>query len=97
MVERKGEIRAKVVENAKRHSLLPEIWENIEQGSKVYTDKLRSYDVLSDHYDHKTVDHSVGEYVSGDAHINTLENFWMDLPRFSRQVILPSGHCMIGC
>lgn len=75
MVERKGEVRAKVVNNNRRSSLLPEIWENIEKGSKVYTDKLRSYDVLKNDYDHKSVDHKV-EYVSGDAHTNTLENFW---------------------
>jgi transposase-like protein len=76
MVERKGEIRAKVVDNARRRSLLPEIWENIEKGSKVYTDKLRSYDVLGAHYDHKSVDHAL-TYVDGPAHTNTLENFWM--------------------
>jgi len=76
MVERKGEIRAKVVDSARRRSLLPEIWTNIEKGSKVYTDMLNSYNVLSAHYDHKTVDHNV-TYVNGDAHTNTLENFWM--------------------
>lgn len=76
IVERKGEIRAKVVKDAKRQSLLPEIWKNVENGSNVYTDKLRSYDVLSERYEHKTVDHNV-TYVNGDAHTNTLENFWM--------------------
>lgn len=76
MVERKGEVRAKVVNNARRSSLLPEVWENVERGSKVYTDKLRSYDVLGEHYDHSSVDHNV-TYVDGATHTNTLENFWM--------------------
>jgi transposase-like protein len=76
MVERKGEVRAKVVDSAKRRNLLPHVWENIEKGSKVYTDKLRSYDVLGEHYDHSSVDH-MKTYVDGDTHTNTLENFWM--------------------
>lgn len=76
MVERKGEVRAKVVNSAKRKELLPHIWENIEKGSKVYTDSLLSYEVLGEHFNHQTVDHKV-TYVDGDAHTNTLENFWM--------------------
>ena len=76
MIERKGEIRAKVVADARRSSLLPEIWKNIEKGSNIYTDKLHSYDTLKERYNHKTVDHTI-TFVDGDAHTNTLENFWM--------------------
>lgn len=76
MIERGGEVRAKVVDNAKHRSLLPEISENIEQGSKVYTDKLASYRNLSLlSYDHSSVDHRYG-YVEGATHTNTLEGFW---------------------
>ena len=75
MIERKGEVRAKVVDNARRASLLPEIHDNVEPGAKVYTDKLKSYDVLKEHYDHSSVDHNL-TYVDGETHTNSMENFW---------------------
>ena len=76
MVERNGEVRAKVVDSQRRRSLLPEIFANIDKDAKIFTDALRSYDVLGEHYRHSTVDHRY-EYVNGEAHTNTMENFWM--------------------
>ena len=32
-------------------------------------------------YDHSFVDHSSGEYVRGDIHTQTIENFWTLLKR----------------
>ncbi len=75
MVERGGQVRAKVVSNARRKNLLPEIQANIESGSNVYTDKLRSYDTLKEEYTHSSVDHQLC-YVDGETHTNTLEGFW---------------------
>jgi transposase-like protein len=75
VVQRGGEVRAQVVENARRHNIVPVIYENVEAGASVYTDKLSSYDVLSKDYNHGTVDHSI-TYVNGSAHTNTLEGFW---------------------
>lgn len=77
MIERGGKVRAKVVSNAKRKTLLPEIMENISSDAQIYTDKLKSYDKLGEHFaEHETVDHSRGEYVRGEAHTNSLENYW---------------------
>jgi transposase-like protein len=77
MIERGGKVRAKVVENQQRKKLLPEILENVSPDAQIYTDKLKSYDVLDDYFDtHETVDHSHGEYVNGEAHTNTMENYW---------------------
>lgn len=76
MVERDGEVRAEVVNNTRKYSLYPPIFRNIEEGSLVYTDKLRSYDHLSPHFDHSSVDHKNGQYVNGDTHTNNLECFW---------------------
>jgi len=82
MVERGGRVRAKVVENARRDTLLPEILQNISPEANVYTDKLKSYALLKDHFEsHESVDHFHGEYVNGKAHTNSLENYWCLLKR----------------
>jgi transposase-like protein len=82
MVERGGRVRAKVVENGRRHNLMPEILESISPDAKVYTDKLRSYDRLDEHFaEHESVDHFHKEFVRGEAHTNTLENYWCLLKR----------------
>lgn len=75
MVERGGKIVAKVVDNARRSNLIPEVAKHIEAGSNVYTDKLSSYDVLNERYNHSSVDHRE-RFVDGSTHTNTLENFW---------------------
>jgi transposase-like protein len=48
---------------------------HIEAGSKVYTDSLPSCNALQDMgYRHEHINHSLGEYARGDAHINNCEN-----------------------
>jgi transposase-like protein len=76
MVERQGEVRAKVVDNVRRASLEPEVLANVEKGATIYTDSLMSYQQLAKTYAHNWVDHSKGTYVDGLAHTNTMENFW---------------------
>ena len=44
----------------------------------VFTDDLKSYDGLRNH---AVVRHSVGEYVSDQAHVNGMESFWALLKR----------------
>ena len=80
IIERGGRVLAGVVRNSKRKTLQPNIREVVEAGSKVYTDALKSYEGLSDIYIHETVDHAV-EYVRGDVHTNSMENFWSLLKR----------------
>ncbi len=76
MVERGGEFRGKVVATNGRKKMLPEIIANVEQGATVYTDGLAAYDTLHTMYNHDRVDHGTKEYVRGDVHTNTMENFW---------------------
>ena len=45
-------------------------------GSVLYTDSLNSYNSLNRSYHHGSVNHNAGEYVRGDIHTNTIENFW---------------------
>jgi transposase-like protein len=73
--QRGGEVRAKVVPDAKWRTLGGELHANVEPGSKVYTDTSPTYRQLGDDFDHETVDHAVA-YVEGKVHTNGLENFW---------------------
>ncbi len=76
MVERGGEFRGAVVDTNGRKKMLPEIIANVAEGSTVYTDGLSAYDTLHTTFNHSKVDHGRKEYVRGDVHTNTIENFW---------------------
>ena len=80
VLQRGGMVIAGVVSNAKRKTLQPNVRAVVGEGSKVYTDALRSYEGLEDEYLHETVDHAK-EYVRGDVHTNGMENFWSLLKR----------------
>ena len=41
---------------------------------------MKSYDGLENDYQHAAIDHAV-EYVNGNVHTNTMENFWSLLKR----------------
>jgi hypothetical protein len=74
------QVRAKVVPNVKRDTLQKEILSTIQAGSKVYTDQAVAYTSLQKQYIHETVNHAV-EYVRGEVHTNSLENFWSLMKR----------------
>ena len=81
MLDRESrQIRAKVVPNVKRDTLQKEILSTITPGSKVYTDQAVAYNALQKTYIHETVNHAM-EYVRGEVHTNSLENFWSLLKR----------------
>ncbi len=42
----------------------------------VYTDEYRPYRALGAQFEHSFVKHSASEYVSGNVHTNSIENFW---------------------
>jgi transposase-like protein len=80
MLERGGDVMAKVVPNVRKRTLQPIIAENVEPGSTVHTDELASYTGIDRAgFRHETVNHGLGEYVSGDSHVNGLEGFWARL------------------
>ena len=55
------------------------ITEYTDAKAKVYSDGARVYDGIS--RKHKSVRHSVGEYVRGKVHTNGIESFWAILKR----------------
>ena len=80
MLERGGNVMTKVVPNVRKKTLQPIIKGNVEQGSTVNSDELKSYSGLSKAgFEHETVNHSAGEYVDGDCHVNGIEGFWARL------------------
>ncbi len=76
MVERDGRVRAFHVDGRSKKELQEAIRDNIEAGSAIFTDELKSYDGLADDYEHAVVNHAI-EYVNGNVHTNTIENFWI--------------------
>jgi transposase-like protein len=75
LLERGGEVRAKVVDSTEAKDLQGEIRRNVEKGSAVYTDALLAYRGLEDTFIHEFIDHTI-EYVRDRVHTNGLENFW---------------------
>lgn len=82
LVERKGNVRSKVMTRLTGENLKGFIKDNIEETATVMTDEFRSYIGLDEHFvKHEVVKHSVGEYVRGDVHTNTAEGYFSLLKR----------------
>ena len=77
MVERKGRVVASVIPFTWKGYIHGRIKEKVLEGTTVFTDESSYYDAMwRMGYQHKRVHHTQKVYVSGDAHINTLEGFW---------------------
>ena len=53
----------------------------IDGQSKLYTDDAGQYGNMGRNFEHESVNHSDKEYVRGDAHTNTVENYFSILKR----------------
>jgi transposase-like protein len=80
IVERGGEVRTFVVDDRKKRALQSRVRAHVEAGSAIFSDELKSYDGLSSEYEHAVINHAV-EYVNGNVHTDTMENFWALLKR----------------
>lgn len=80
MLEREtGKVRTHHVTTRRKGELQQRVRENVDAGSHIYTDALKSYDGLQE-YTHKVIDHAEA-YVDGVVHTNRMENFWSLLKR----------------
>jgi transposase-like protein len=80
ILERGGKVRLAVVPSRRKGVLQEKVKEHVASGTALYTDALKSYDGLTQEYEHKVIDHAEA-YVDGRVHTNGLENFWSLLKR----------------
>ena len=80
VLERGGRVRAKVVPRRRKAQIQSMVRENVELGSELFSDSLKSYEGLSGDYEHKVIDHAI-KYVNENVHTNGMENFWSLLKR----------------
>ena len=85
MKQKGGDVLTRVVPNRTSGTLLPHILANVKPHSKIHTDEHYGYGALGtlNGYWHRTVNHSLGEYVSREtgASTNAIEGFWAQLKR----------------
>lgn len=81
VVERGGELRAKVVPDTSGSNLRKFVYENVARGAQLHTDEWYGYRGLEKLFSHSFVKHNEKEYVQGSVHTNTMEGFWSLLKR----------------
>jgi len=84
MAEKDGDVMAEVIPDRGEFTIFPVIAENVKAGTEIHTDEFRSYRNISNEpiYTHKTVNHSIKEYVGKDGQTtNTIEGFFFHLKR----------------
>lgn len=72
------QIRADVIESAKREVLHGFVGEHAQPEAMKFTDELLAYEGLDNH---ESVKHSISEWVRDQAHTNGIESFWALLKR----------------
>jgi len=75
ILERKGKIYTKIVENVSAETLMNEIKNKTNKGSVFYTDGWKSYASLEQYGKHNVIDHDK-KLVENYNHINGIEGFW---------------------
>lgn len=76
IIQRGGEVRAKVVERVTMEAVETNVTQNVATGTRVMSDDFLSYAPIKKLYPYQAVSHARGEYVRGDAHTNSIESFW---------------------
>jgi hypothetical protein len=72
-----SQVRATVAKNLSQRGIRGHVLANVEKGSHLYTDTTQQYGKgkLPKVYKHEMINHA-REYVRGQVHTNSLENFW---------------------
>ncbi len=81
LVERKGKVRSIHTPSVTAATLRPILVAQLEAGTRLMTDDAGQYRHMHRDFDHAIVNHSADEYVRGDAHTNTVENYFSILKR----------------
>jgi transposase-like protein len=83
LVERDGEAISKPLRKINAENLKSAIRETVNQQSTIITDDCSSYSGIGREFagGHKTINHSLGQYVNGDITTNTAESYFALLKR----------------
>ena len=83
MVERPGNVRARVIPDVTTKTLREEMFSAIEKSARVCTDELKQYRTIGRVFTggHGRVNHSCLQYARGFDHVNTAETFFAILKR----------------
>jgi len=81
LVERGGHVRTQVVKRVNAKTLRPIMTAQIDRATKLMTDDAGQYRHMGEDFDHEVVNHSILEYVRGDAYTNTIEGYFSILKR----------------
>jgi len=77
LVERDGRARSFHVERVNAKTLRPILVQQISRKSRLMTDDAKCYARVGHEFSgHETVNHSIEEYVRGEAHTNTIEGYF---------------------
>ena len=74
-----NEVNAEVIDSTDSDTLHDFVIRQVDENATIFTDDARAYRGMPNK--HKSVKHSVGEYVDGMAHTNGIESFWALLKR----------------
>ncbi len=81
LVERQGKVRSFHLPDVKGASLRETVRAHLDGKTVVYTDDNHTTKFAVAEYQGGSVNHSIGEYVRGDAHTNTVEGYFSILKR----------------
>ena len=77
IVERKGRVVAKVMDNLTSKELISMLKKTVAtKDSILITDDFRAYKKMDELIERYVVNHSAKEYARGNTHTNTIEGFW---------------------
>lgn len=82
LVERQGKVRSRHILEVSANTLRPILKAQLDTASALMTDGEGQYRLVGPMFArHETVNHSIGEYVRGEAHVNTVEGYFSILKR----------------
>jgi len=76
VLQRDGELRAEHLPSSTKTNIQNTVRENVSTEARLITDRAQQYKSLSGEYNHQSVNHTIGEYVRGDVHTNSIEGVW---------------------
>ena len=81
IIERQGKVFALPVRRVNTEVIESLVNTTVASGSKIFTDTFKPYGALDKSFERDVVNHGAGEYVRGNAHTNTIENYWSHFKR----------------